>query len=141
MKIPAIPEKVIVGYTNWHQSDGMIVRAVEQGVNVVIWFSIDLCRDSNGKPTIGRGPDWERVADRIKEIRDRNLDCIHLISIGGWNSPHPDTTNKPEEMYKAWKHWNRNIVARPTKGFYGFDGFNWDIEGEISFPSNAVHNS
>jgi hypothetical protein len=129
MKIPPIPEKAIVGYTNWHQSDETIVRAVEQGVNVVIWYSVDLCSDSNGKPTICRGPDWDRVADRVKDIRDRNLDCIHLISIGGWNSPHPDTRNKPEDVYNAWKHWNRNIIARPIKGFHRFDGVNWEIEG------------
>ncbi len=129
LHIPRLPEKLIVGYANWHQCDETIVKAVEDGVNVVIWFSVDLGVDLFGQPTVHRGPDWDRVADRIKEIRDKKLECVHLISIGGWNSPHPDTTNSAKDMYKAWDHWNREIVARPPKEFYGFDGFDWDIEG------------
>lgn len=40
-----LPEKLIVGYANWNQCDDLIVRAVEQGVNVVMWFSINLVAD------------------------------------------------------------------------------------------------
>jgi len=54
---------------------------------------------------------------------------VHIISIGGWNSPHPDTSVSAEEAYDHWNNWNKNIVARPDKGFYGFHGFDWDIEG------------
>jgi len=130
-----IPEKVIVGYANWNQCDETIVHAVEQGVNVVIWFSINLAIDSSGNPVITGGPDMDCVATQIQTIANKQLDTIHLISIGGWNSPHPNTINTPEVMYKAWDHWNREIAARPEKGFYGFHGFDWDIEGNDT-PSN-----
>ena len=65
----------------------------------------------------------------MKRIRELGLETVHLISIGGWNSPHPDTTNGPDVVYEHWNWWNRNFAARPEKGFYGFDGFDWDIEG------------
>jgi hypothetical protein len=52
-----------------------------------------------------------------------------MISVGGWNSPHPSTINSAREVYLAWKEWNEKTVARPNDGFYGFDGIDWDIEG------------
>jgi len=125
-----LPEKLIVGYANWHQCDDTVIRAVEQGVNVVIWFSINLSVDIHGQPVVTGGPDMDCVAEKIKAIAEKNLETIHLISIGGWNSPHPSTVNPPEAMYEAWDNWNRNIAARPGKGFFGFDGFDWDIEGK-----------
>ena len=128
-KAPTLPKKIIVGYANWNQCDDTLIRAVEQGVNVLIWFSINLAVDKNGKPTITGGPNMDCVASKVQKIRELELETIHLISIGGWNSPHPDTSNPTIDMYHAWNDWNRNTVARPDKGFYGFDGFDWDIEG------------
>jgi len=107
-----------------------IVEAVKQGVNVVMWFSINLdVSPETGKPIITNGPDWDCVADRVREIAALNLKTVHIISIGGWNSPHPDTSVSAEDAYENWNHWNRHVIARPEKGFYGFDGFDWDIEG------------
>ena len=57
----------------------------------------------------------------MHQINDLGLQTVHLISIGGWNSPHPDTTNSPEIVYEAWKSWNNGL----------FDGFDWDIEAWI----------
>jgi hypothetical protein len=156
-KIPELPEKLIVGYANWNEcerdrcspsgeawyslpplycafltGDEKIVDAVKQGVNVVMWFSINLAVSPNGKPTITNGPDMDCVADRVKEIAALGLPTVHLISIGGWNSPHPDTSISAAEAYEYWNYWNRHIAARPEKGFLGFDGFDWDIEGKLS---------
>ena len=48
----SLPSKLIVGYANWNQCDESIVDAVASGVNVVIWFSINLLTDSHGmRPT------------------------------------------------------------------------------------------
>ena len=41
-KVPKLPEKLIVGYANWNQCDDKIVEAAINGVNVIIWFSINL---------------------------------------------------------------------------------------------------
>ena len=124
-----LPERLIVGYANWNECDDNIVQAAINGVNVIIWFSINLLTSPTGKPIITNGPDMDCVADKVKKIRELGLETVHLISIGGWNSPHPDTTNSPEVVYEHWNWWNRNFAARPEKGFNGFDGFDWDIEG------------
>ena len=124
-----LPERLIVGYANWNECDDNIIQAVINGVNVIIWFSINLLTSPTGKPIITNGPDMDCVADKVKRIRELGLETVHLISIGGWNSPHPDTTNGADVVYDHWNWWNRNFAARPEKGFYGFDGFDWDIEG------------
>lgn len=99
-----------------------------------MWFSINLAvSPETGHPIITNGPDWDCVADRIKEISDLGLETVHIISIGGWNSPHPDTSVSAERAYEHWNYWNRHIIARPEKGFYGFHGFDWDIEGAVCF--------
>ncbi len=121
-KLPA--GKLIVGYANWNQCDEKIVEAVQQGVNVVIWFSINLL-DEHGRPTVGNGPDMTCVASKVKRIRDLGLECVHLISIGGWNSPHPDTTHSAEVVFRHWHEWNTVTIADPAQGFHGFDGFDW----------------
>lgn len=69
------------------------------------------------------------VADIISRIAAKGLNVVHLISIGGWNSPHPDTTHSVEDIYASWHTWNTQIAARPNVGFHGFDGIDWDVEG------------
>lgn len=128
-RVPQLPDKLIVGYANWNQCDDSIVDAVKQGVNVVIWFSINLGVNDIGESSITNGPNWDCVAEKVEMINDLGLETIHLISIGGWNSPHPDTTNSAEDVFISWDRWNRETVARPEKGFFGFHGFDWDIEG------------
>lgn len=135
-------EALIIGYANWSQCDDKIIHAVRDGVNVVIWFSINLIRDSrSGLPSIQGGPDMDCVASKIQQIRllPNGNQVVHLISIGGWNSPHPDTSNAPEAVFKALDNWNRHIISRPDKGFYGFDGFDWDIEGNDDVDSQYNH--
>eukprot|EP01038_Epipyxis_sp_PR26KG_P004314 gene4314-6112_t len=133
-----LPDKLIVGYANWNQCDDSIVDAVKQGVNVVIWFSINLLTD-NGYPIITNGPNMDCVAEKVQKIHELGLETVHLISIGGWNSPHPDTTNDANTVYEAWKTWNIEFAARPVLGFFGFDGFDWDIEGNDDPKSQYNH--
>lgn len=128
--VPYLPEKIIVGYANWNQCDESILEAVKSGVNVVIWFAINLSTDlTTGKPLITNGPNWNDVAIMINRIKELNLDTIHLISIGGWNSPHPDTINSVLDVYNEFNRWNRQKISNEELNFKGFDGFDWDIEG------------
>lgn len=138
-----LPERVIVGYAD--QCNEKVLESVKQGVNVVIWFSISLLKNPTtgapliqGEPNMNTKSDFDCVADTILQIRNLNLECVHMISIGGWAAPHPDTSNTAEAVYKALNTWNRFVVARPEKAFYGFDGFDWDIEGTnlITSPNN-----
>jgi len=34
-----------------------------------------------------------------------------------------------QQVYETWNIWNKEKIALPELGFYGFDGFDWDIEG------------
>ena len=144
-KRPLLPSRVILGYANWGQCDSKLVEAVEQGVNVLVWFACNLIIDENGDASITGGPNWECVAKITKDLRDKGLDVIHLLSFGGWNSPHPVTSSSPlsdskiRQVYDYLHYWNREIIAKPDMGFYGFDGFDWDIEGNDT-PSSIYNN-
>jgi len=47
-----LPERMIVGYPGGSICDSMVVDAVKDGVNVVIWFSVVLGSDSMGNPSV-----------------------------------------------------------------------------------------
>lgn len=138
-----LPSNIVVGYCNWSQCDEKVTTAVQDGVNVLIWFAINLEShyDSNLNktiPIITNGPDFNCVARKIKELKEiHNLNPINLISIGGWNSPHPTTNIEPEIFFEYFNDWNRNIIS--TVDFNGFDGIDWDIEGNdnINSPNNV----
>ena len=132
--IKQIPEKVIIGYPSWGQCDDQIIEAAKNGVNVIIWFAINLSLDESG-PFISGGPDYNCVAKIIQKLNELGLPTINLISIGGWNSPHPNTNHSGSEYYQVFKNWNENVVAKKELGFFGFDGFDWDFEGNDNLKS------
>lgn len=135
-----LPEKIIVGYANWQQCDDKIIQAAKDGVNTIIWFSIDLLHNyTTGTPYINRGPDPLCVAQTAKTLKDLHLQTIHLISIGGWNSLHPDATNSAEQILNEWKRWNSEVMAKVDLEFSGYDGIDWDIEGTDDVPNERNH--
>lgn len=100
-------------------------------------------------------------------LHNEGLQTTHLVSIGGWDAPHPDTSLSGEEWFQVWQEWNTNISQfesklrsmeslRKIKGkanstnatvvgkqpeewiWRGFDGFDWDLEGndDASSPWN-----
>ena len=139
-----LPLNLIVGYCNWSQCDEKVITAVQDGVNVLIWFAINFESTYDEKlnktvPIITNGPDFNCVARKVKELKDlHNLNPINLISVGGWNSPHPTTNIEPEIFFEYFNNWNRNIISNDEYEFYGFDGIDWDIEGhdDINSPNN-----
>lgn len=125
-----LPEKLIVGYPNPDRCDDQVIQAAKDGLNTITWFSIDLLHNyTTGKPYINRGPDPECVARVAKTLKDLHLETVHLITIGGWGAPHPDTTNTAEEYFAEWKRWNNEVIAKPELEFFGYDGIDWDTEG------------
>ena len=42
-------------------------------------------------------------------LHNEGLQTTHLVSIGGWNAPHPDTSLSGEEWFQVWQEWNTNI--------------------------------
>lgn len=106
-----------------------MVEVARSGVNVLIWFSINLGPDGLVMTGPANGVEYfDCVADVARQIRDQGLDVVHLVSIGGWNSPHPNTNFTGQQWWDYWLQWNQE-ASRPALGWPGFDGFDWDIEG------------
>jgi len=57
-----------------------------------------------------------------------------MISVGGWDAPHPDTRFGAAEWWRVWTQWN---AASAAAGFGGFDGIDWDLEGNDAMASPA----
>lgn len=114
---------IIAAWQNWGAcNETQTLQAVERGVNVVFWFSTNLVKD-DGQPKIkGPIPDLDCVARVRQKILAKNLPTAHLITVGGWDAPHPDTAFTGAEWFQAWHDWNQ---ALPMP----FDGFDWDLEG------------
>lgn len=121
-----LPSNLIIGYPTWVECDQKVIKATEDGVNVIIWFSINLLtNETTGLPQISGGPNTTCIAQTALFLRENNLPTIHLISIGGWNSPHPDTRNSAQNYYNFFLQWNKNLVNSidPSLDFHGFDDF------------------
>ena len=101
--IPELPKKMKIGYANWGECDEKIFEAVQNGLNTIIWFSVDLSSNpQTHRPEITRGPNYQDVAKMIKRFRDNGYNIINLLSIGGWNTPHPDTAHSGKEYFASF---------------------------------------
>jgi len=129
---------LIIGYPDYQECDQKVFSAVKDGVNVVIWFSINLVKDNAGHASVQGGPDYSCVGRMVQQIQQSSLQTTHLISIGGWGAPHIDTSFSASEWWTVWRSWNNETAAKPDYGFYGFDGIDWDFEGndDINNPNN-----
>jgi len=122
-----------------------IVQSVRDGVNVVIWFAVNLgaalARGGSPQPAVLVGNDSglrniscvALVAARLEEEGlGRNV-TAHMVSIGGWDAPHPDTRWTGAQWWGAWREWNSAAAAAASAAtgvaFAGFDGIDWDLEG------------
>lgn len=140
-----LPEKVIAGYSS--RCDGSVIRAVEHGVNVVIWsfFHVVPSRQQeklNVRVSV-RGRELQSDDDIIETPLDlecvkREIDylnglygdsVVHLASFGGWNARHLDENYSSLEIYNAWKKLAGDI----------FDGIDWDLEGNDDLESPYNH--
>ena len=128
---------LIAGYAP--RCDENVTRAVEQGVNVIYWFAASLLYDSaqGGAYVSYGGPDLDCIASLSLSLRARGLETSHLLSVGGWDAPHVETNSSAAALHAAWRAWNRDVVARPGLE-RGFDGVDWDLEGndDVASPYN-----
>jgi hypothetical protein len=110
-----------------------ILTACQNGVNVITWSFILLESDSRGNPSIvihsqdQTSTNWSMIAKLANQLKSDGLPTTHLVSVGGWASPHPDTAFSGQTWYSFWKNWNTGLNT--TYGFE-FDGVDWDTEGE-----------
>lgn len=124
-------DNLMVAYQSWGECDDSVYTAVENGVNVVIWFATNLkSDDDSGKAALIGGPNHECVAEKIGYLTAMGYGrekVKHLISVGGWDAPHPDTTHTAEEYAEAFNLFSDGL----------FDGLDWDLEGNDSLTSSA----
>jgi len=125
----SFPQKVLVAYTAFPESP-IILRAVRAGVNVVVWTFIELANHS----IVG---EFDPVV--IRQVHEATiedgLEVVHMVSIGGWNVEHTlSNTCGPSpcsgSTYAAsFREWNEKLAKLVGKGWRGFDGVDWDVEG------------
>jgi len=117
-----LPRTVIGGYSSWGTCDQTrFVQEAIDGVNLIWWFQINL------PPTLSESF-LDCVANVSQNLKNLALPTTHLVTVGGWDAPHPINYTSASEMYNEWKTWNEQVVSRP--GFEGgFDGIDWDLEG------------
>jgi hypothetical protein len=118
-------ENILVAYQSWSECDNATITAVESGVNVIIWFATNLETDEEGNAALQGGPNHTCVEGMIGKLSDMGYgrDKVkHLISVGGWDAPHPDTSNSAEEYAEAFEVFSDGL----------FDGLDWDLEGNDS---------
>ena len=47
------------------------------------------------------------MQESVRRLRKAGLEAVHLISVGGWNVAHPDTSYSGAEWYDKFKKWNK----------------------------------
>ena len=115
---------IIAGYATRCSSaatgdgDANVLQAARSGVNVVIWFASNLATTGgpDARPRVETGLDFDCIARTALTLRREQLQTTHMISIGGWDAPHPNTTWTGADWWNAWAAWNAAVVARPACG-------------------------
>lgn len=135
LAVKKLPEKVIVGYAS--RCDGSVIRAVQHGVNVVIWSFLHVPPATVAsqvsstrklqqiRPMIETSLDLECIQQEIQSSRQFNDNVVHLVGFGGWNGAHFDEMYPSQMIYDSWKRAYGNV----------FDGIDWDFEGNDDLQS------
>lgn len=124
----SLPEKLVVAYQSWSECDDKVLDAVQSGVNVVIWFATNLESADDGSALMAGGPNRTCVQEKIEALEELGYGrdkVTHLISVGGWDASHPDTSNTAEEYFEAFEKFSDGL----------YDGLDWDLEGNDSLTS------
>jgi len=135
---------VIAGYTN-QANASTILKSVDEGANVLIWSFIELQHGKVTDDPAQGGPRASDVAVVMTGLSSRNLSdsIVHLISIGGWDAPHPTVELTGTQWWSTWKLWNTafttQVLASGGSSWSGFDGVDLDVEGANNSTSSDNH--
>jgi hypothetical protein len=134
-RLPSGP--LIVGYTGCDQQK--VIAEAAKGVNVIIWFASNLVRNATtGQPQVATGLNHTCVAEVAQELRRRRLPTAHMLCVGGWDAPHPNTSFSGQHWFEAWDAWNRREAARPALGFPGYDGILKPVDTAAALASGST---
>ena len=87
---------IIIAYVdNCDDSGAQALAEARAGVNVLIWSFISNL-DNN---QVHFDLDSNCIAQVAKTLQEEHLPTTHLVSIGGWDAPHPNTTVAGEEWW------------------------------------------
>jgi hypothetical protein len=118
-----LPPAVIAGYTN-QANASTILKSVDEGANVLIWSFIELQHGAVTADPAQGGPSASDVAAVMVGLDARNLadSVVHLVSIGGWDAPHPTLECTGTQWWGKWKLWNNafatQVAPAPSVGRY-----------------------
>lgn len=119
-----LPPKLLVGYASTC-GDGRVERAVQSGVNVVVWsfWNVAVPNEQSplaNLPIIGSRLNLTCIEHLIRSLGQTGYaDTVHLASIGGWDGGHLPEDYDADVIYEVWKDWSNGI----------FHGIDWDLEG------------
>lgn len=125
----SLPDKVLVAYAT--ECNDLVIKAVHDGVNVVIWSFMEIQKDIEDNVIVtGNSLDFECIRKMIKSLDNEGYqEVVHLVSFGGWNGPHLEPKLSVVEWYETWKDSVGDI----------FHGIDWDLEGHdnLDSPTNV----
>ena len=111
--VASLPSDVIIAYANWGECDAKMERAAAHGVNVIIWFAIQLVTSAtNDKPAVVGGPNLTCVASVAASLRARNLSTHPFISVGGRHAPHEQHRRLASKCDGDYPRHQRHALAR-----------------------------
>ena len=133
-----LPEKVLVAYTTnkCHDLDqmGNVTKAIEDGVNVLIWGFHSFFADETTKLGLASDLNVEKFIAYKKSLQQMGHgNVLHLVSFGGWDGKHLPSGVTSDELHDMFQAYNtqQNTLENETL----FDGIDWDLEGNDNITS------
>jgi len=151
-KPKVLPNKLLVAYTT-NKCESLedmhkVTRAVEEGVNVLIWSFVSFkvttstCATSNtvisklelkASQNLTKLKEYKRILDEMGYN-----DVVHIVAFGGWNGPHLPPGYSGKELYQAFNDFNTQNESGDDDAEFIWDGIDWDLEGHdnLDNPTN-----
>lgn len=110
-ELPAGP--LILGYTTLCEEMGAsanvphLLEEARRGVNVILWSPAGFVAGPSGTPEILLNINTTCIAVVANTLKSEGLETVHLLSIGGWNGPHPSTEFSSEVWWEKYESWNK----------------------------------
>jgi len=134
---------LIVAYATTCADGATVLEEARAGVNVIVWFAATLTKSVENTASFSFPLGTKQLACIVNvanKLKAEELPTAHLVSIGGWNAPHPAPGFSGAEYFKAFERFQDWVAleqhkANSTSKAWTFDGVDWDLEGNDAFAS------